>query len=368
MSSNRDDHDGPQPEKGGENEGGGDLSDLGEWDYLTRTFDHEDIFEDRKRFNTEREVPQECSGSGEITIEQAAVKQAALPTTHYMAGYINPATIHHQGSSLPAGNHQATDAFLPAHVAFPGPYMQHLGNRSPVIDQSTSVGSEQTALSQRLRMMSQQPMLMHPSDRRHQRQDEMLGRDGLSAAMTSNEYYKSQLSLEARVASEAQYFAELTHQDGQTNEQLQRQHPVEEWGIYGMRRATLETPVDEVLNQSPSSTSLFLNMRAASLHQETPSLRTATTASKTPSTMTARKPPPDVDRRGDSSIPLPPHGLLKPLTAYNYYYRDERDNIVQGLSAEGDPLPDPVRDISHSKFESLLHQHWYDCDHAWGDW
>ena len=51
--------------------------------------------------------------------------------------------------------------------------------------------------------------------------------------------------------------------------------------------------------------------------------------------------------------------LLKPLTPYNYFYRDERDNIVLQISDETDPLPPPVSDFSTEKMRSLLQQHWY---------
>jgi hypothetical protein len=51
--------------------------------------------------------------------------------------------------------------------------------------------------------------------------------------------------------------------------------------------------------------------------------------------------------------------MCKPLTAYNYFYRDERDNIVLGTKAAGDPLPSPVNDFSEEKKNALLRQHWY---------
>jgi hypothetical protein len=60
--------------------------------------------------------------------------------------------------------------------------------------------------------------------------------------------------------------------------------------------------------------------------------------------------------------PPPPTGsiqLCKPLNVYNYFYRDERDNIVNGMKQHGDPGPPPVRDFSQAKFERLLYQRWY---------
>jgi hypothetical protein len=56
--------------------------------------------------------------------------------------------------------------------------------------------------------------------------------------------------------------------------------------------------------------------------------------------------------------------LCKPLTGYNYFYRDEKDNILQHLQQPGDPLPDPVCDFSAYKMEQLLHQHWYVFHHC----
>lgn len=57
--------------------------------------------------------------------------------------------------------------------------------------------------------------------------------------------------------------------------------------------------------------------------------------------------------------PLPPHKLLKPLTAYHYFYRVERDNIVQGMTINGDQIPDAVHDYSESKLRELLDRRWY---------
>jgi hypothetical protein len=51
--------------------------------------------------------------------------------------------------------------------------------------------------------------------------------------------------------------------------------------------------------------------------------------------------------------------FCKPLTAYNYFYRVERDNIVNGMASADDPLPPVDQDVSLEKQEKLLHQHWY---------
>jgi hypothetical protein len=51
--------------------------------------------------------------------------------------------------------------------------------------------------------------------------------------------------------------------------------------------------------------------------------------------------------------------LLKPLSAYNYFYRDERGNIIGQMSGENDPIPPPTCDFSTPKLKYLLYQHWY---------
>jgi hypothetical protein len=89
-------------------------------------------------------------------------------------------------------------------------------------------------------------------------------------------------------------------------------------------------------------------------------LATSTTPTLTsPSTGQPTSPPIMSDDIYAAQYPLPQHKLLKPLTAYNYFYRDERDNIVDGITTELDPFPNPVSDFSQSKLEALLHQRWY---------
>ncbi len=51
--------------------------------------------------------------------------------------------------------------------------------------------------------------------------------------------------------------------------------------------------------------------------------------------------------------------LLPPLTSYNYFFRDERDNIVSQIFNDTDPLPPPLSEVSVSKLQDLLSQHWY---------
>jgi hypothetical protein len=65
-------------------------------------------------------------------------------------------------------------------------------------------------------------------------------------------------------------------------------------------------------------------------------------------------------------LPVPPYAqqrkkelLLKPLTAYNYYFRDERINIVSQVSVNTDPIPRQVSEYTISKLQSLLYERWY---------
>jgi len=53
--------------------------------------------------------------------------------------------------------------------------------------------------------------------------------------------------------------------------------------------------------------------------------------------------------------------VIKPLTAFNYFYRDERNNIVG--SGDAANLPPPMKDFSESKKQQLLHEHWYTDPH-----
>jgi hypothetical protein len=48
-----------------------------------------------------------------------------------------------------------------------------------------------------------------------------------------------------------------------------------------------------------------------------------------------------------------------PLTAYNYYFRNERDTIVRGMRHADDPVPPSDEDYTPAKKAWLLHQHWY---------
>jgi hypothetical protein len=89
-----------------------------------------------------------------------------------------------------------------------------------------------------------------------------------------------------------------------------------------------------------------------------------TTVSRAPLIPNSQPLPIILFNQGDSVVP--PYQLLqnnalllKPLTPYNYFYRDERDNIVLQISGESDLLPPPVSDFSQVKMRHLLHQHWF---------
>jgi hypothetical protein len=66
------------------------------------------------------------------------------------------------------------------------------------------------------------------------------------------------------------------------------------------------------------------------------------------------------ERMNDGTDNILPERPLLPLSPYNYYYRDERDNIINGMQTDNDPLPAPVRDFSDAKLRQLLFQHWFD--------
>jgi hypothetical protein len=61
--------------------------------------------------------------------------------------------------------------------------------------------------------------------------------------------------------------------------------------------------------------------------------------------------------------------LLRPLSPYNYFYRDERANILQGLTSTADDVPSDTTvdvefpadeaDFSVTKMHALLFEHWY---------
>jgi hypothetical protein len=64
---------------------------------------------------------------------------------------------------------------------------------------------------------------------------------------------------------------------------------------------------------------------------------------------------------GDAAWPANPYSsipFIAPLTAYNYFYRNERDTIVRGMTKAGDPLPPSDMDFTSRKMTELLHYHW----------
>jgi hypothetical protein len=50
--------------------------------------------------------------------------------------------------------------------------------------------------------------------------------------------------------------------------------------------------------------------------------------------------------------------MCQPLTAYNYFYRNERNTIVHGMMHPDDHLPPSDGNFSPEKKAELLHQHW----------
>jgi hypothetical protein len=57
--------------------------------------------------------------------------------------------------------------------------------------------------------------------------------------------------------------------------------------------------------------------------------------------------------------PPPAAPVCKPFTPYNFFFRDERDNIILGLRDSDDDLPPPVCDFSDAKMARLLQYRWY---------
>jgi hypothetical protein len=96
-------------------------------------------------------------------------------------------------------------------------------------------------------------------------------------------------------------------------------------------------------NQSPKSMSQSGPVKARSAHKAFPKQRSH------------QRPPCQPPRRPTVCLPL---------TAYNYFYRHERDTIVQGMTHANDPLPPSVWDFTSEKKAELLHQHWYVIVHG----
>jgi hypothetical protein len=78
-------------------------------------------------------------------------------------------------------------------------------------------------------------------------------------------------------------------------------------------------------------------------------------------TATSHPTPPQTPFQPSESANEAPHeqAPLKPLTPYNYFFRSERDNIVNGMQHASDPIPEPDVDFSEAKRNALLHQRWY---------
>jgi hypothetical protein len=73
------------------------------------------------------------------------------------------------------------------------------------------------------------------------------------------------------------------------------------------------------------------------------------------------KPPPDDGTTTHTTTTTNAVTMGPPLTAYNYYFRNERDTIVRGMRHAHDPIPPSDEDYSPAKKAALLHQHWYVC-------
>jgi hypothetical protein len=52
--------------------------------------------------------------------------------------------------------------------------------------------------------------------------------------------------------------------------------------------------------------------------------------------------------------------VLRPLNAYNYFFRDERDNLVYGQRGTDGNFPPPIRDFSDQRKKQLLSKHWFE--------
>lgn len=103
-------------------------------------------------------------------------------------------------------------------------------------------------------------------------------------------------------------------------------------------------------DEDPSKPTVSSGSRTATLYGTSQGVRKSPPQNKP--TATRKRPPKTPSQSmGPGTIKI-----TKPLTAYTYFFRDERDNI---MNWNGEGLPPIVNDWSNDKKDALLEQHWY---------
>jgi hypothetical protein len=281
--------------------------DLCNWEYFTKTFDHDDILEEISVSTLQHDVGatlDECS-----TPITACVGDHATCSNAPLTVYVSNAPCRQPGSYPDKSNHLSMVA----------------ATESPVHSQ---VSAPRHCLSYDMQEMNC---------------DHVVALHNMGACMYRTKCLAStdtSAMNESERTSATEVFLDSI--------QARRQEILNTTG--SQRTSSLGSQSKSSLNshEAPANSACS----PAESHHDTPASRTYLHRTYGPSA--------NVSTRDKTPSPLQSHPkLCKPLKVYNYFYRDERDNIVNGLQNHGDELPPPVTDFSQSKYEHLLHQRWY---------
>jgi hypothetical protein len=366
------------PVDGGEPDyGDGDY--LSQWDDLTKAFDSEDYFEDRNEaleLTASNPHPEKLNLPLPLHQPPAGAQQsyASAPTTltngdptMTLGGFVSAYVI--------IDPRNAATVFLPK---------QLLKYSPPGTEQSLSAVWGPVVLPSSLLSAPQQPSVMPLSQQQQQQPSDGFPQFTASASMPATASVAFHTDSSINNIASSMGGQTIPRQDAR----FSYAHAADDssGGHSDFLTSTVE-PLQETMHLPPTqpqdASSIFNhgsnNMgtltalsfgafpAAAAAIANAPVARNKRARQTTTSPETVKKPK-NKGNHGDLQPPQPLSSrLLKPLTAYNYFFRDERDRIVEGTTTatrdnnndDAVRLPSPVRDFSDSKQEKLLKQHWY---------
>jgi hypothetical protein len=353
-------------------EGSSDCGDLGQWEYLTNTYDHEPMLDNDS--NVEIEMPPgtdpRFSSGKETTDSMHKLRNAHVPSSMNLLSFSRSDRVHQRNEPV---NIDRILNFQP--VGYLGeenvPIHQFTIDEIGMIDSSYRYNDRSFNFCNDTHAVSSnpsqwniwtqhEPMYQPDSPTNHSRFI-----DSLSPRLTSqpSDCVSQELQLPMAFVTTQTHPNTIPKPLATMQPSTQSQSSLQmEPNRHSHEQTGSVAVMPQFQNNPPVSSAGGTNKKKKRIHSNRISHKSESDAYRTSTTNETLLL--DVQKLLDSphmSAHQSVNSLSLPLSPYNYFFRDERDNIVSGIANDNNEtvLPSPVSDFSDTKLQQLLYQHWF---------